>query len=144
MLYPAHLSHVLGHHGKVLVLQDGIDAQYIKSILLRLLAPVLPLLLLGPAEVVWRVHVAGLPFAVYLALVLGYAFGFGELARGRGAVETGAAGEARQGGGGRGRGRGLGWGLGWGTRREWSTGVGRVAAGGGGFEDIEDVFCGWC
>jgi hypothetical protein len=51
-----------------LVLQDRIYTQDIKSILLRLLAPVLPLLLLGAAQIMWRVDIARLPFPVYLAL----------------------------------------------------------------------------
>jgi len=80
MLNPPHLRHILAHHSKVLILQYRIDAQHIKGVLLRLLAPVLPLLLLGAGEVVGRVDVAGLPFSVDLPLVLGRAVGFEDFA----------------------------------------------------------------
>jgi len=53
-----------------LVLVDGVDAQHIKRIALGLLAAKLPLLLLGTGQVVGRVDVSGLPFAVDLALEL--------------------------------------------------------------------------
>lgn len=86
VLYPPHFGHVLGHDCEVLassapnfniscrcthlVLVDGVDTQHVKGILLGLLAAKLPLLLLGAAQVVRRVHITGLPLAVDLALEL--------------------------------------------------------------------------
>jgi hypothetical protein len=115
-----------------LVFQHRIDTQNIKGILLRLLPSLLPLLLLAPAQIMWRVHIAGLPFAVYLALELGEPVGLLQFAR-RGcawAVETDSAGEAE---GGRI------------TEGLWARGgfdVRGVAGGAAAAEDVEDVFWG--
>lgn len=82
-----------------LVLIDGVDAQHVKGIARGLLAAVLPLLLLGAAQVVWRVDVTGLPFAIDLALELAPPLRLDHLARLGGAVEAGLAREAGREGG---------------------------------------------
>jgi hypothetical protein len=74
-----------------LVFEDGVDAQHVKGIALRLLAAVPPLLLLGARQILRRVDIAGLPLAVDLALELGSPLRLDHLGRLRGAVEAGVA-----------------------------------------------------
>jgi hypothetical protein len=79
-----------------LVFEDGVDAQHVKGIALRLLAAVPPLLLLGARQILRRVDIAGLPLAVDLALELGSPLRLDHLGRLRGAVEAGIAGHTRR------------------------------------------------
>jgi hypothetical protein len=67
LLVPSPLSGLRFTH---LILQHRVDAQHVKSILLWLLPSELPLLLLAPAQIMRRIHIARLPFPVYLALEL--------------------------------------------------------------------------
>jgi hypothetical protein len=113
-----------------LILQHRVDAQDVESVLLGLLPALLPLLLLTPAQVVRRIHVARLPFPVDLALELREPFRLLYLRVCAWAVEACAAGEA-QGGGVTGA---LGAGGG--------GGIGGVARGAALAEDGEDVVWG--
>lgn len=84
----------MAHDSTHLVFVDGVDAQHVKGIALGPLAAKLPLLLLGARQVVGRVDVARLPFAVHLALELAPPLRLDHLARLCRAVEAGFAGKA--------------------------------------------------
>ena len=93
VLYPARLGHEFRHHGEVLVLVDGVDAEHIESVALGPLAAKLPLLLLESRQVVGRIHITRLPLAEDLALVLVSPLRLDYLTRLGRAVEAGIAGE---------------------------------------------------
>jgi len=78
-----------------LVLVDGVDAQHVEGVALRLLAAPLPLLLLEAGQVDGRVDVAGLPAAEDLALELALLVRLVELARLVRAVDEGLSGDGR-------------------------------------------------